>query len=93
MKNATKRKLFVSAALLACALCYVWFSFGLYSDREFAGLHFFRKHQLSDRFYFYSPHGESDNPDTTDAERSAEHDYTEFVEFKGGRERSWTLLQ
>ena len=93
MKNATKRKLFVSAVLLACVLGSVWFSFGLYSDREFGGLHFFRKHQLSARFFFYSPHGESDKPDTTDNKRSAEHDYTEFVEFKGGRERSWTLLQ
>ena len=75
------------------ALCYVWFSFGIYSDREFGGLHFFRKHRLALRFFFYSPHGESDKPETTDSERSAEHDYTEFVEFKHGRERSWTILQ
>lgn len=93
MKAPTRRKLFVSAALLACAFGGVWLSCGIYSDREFGGLHFFHKHQWSARFYFYSPHGESDRPDTTDAERRAERDYTEFVEFQGGRERSWILLQ
>lgn len=93
MKNTTKRKLFVSAALIASVFVSAWFSFGIYSDREFGGLHFFRKHQLSARFFFYSPHGECDKPATTDAERSAEHDYTEFVEFKGGRQRRWTLLK
>ena len=93
MKNATKRKLFVSAASFACILGYVWLACGIYTDREFGGLRLFRKHQLYPRFFFYSPHGESDNRETTDAERSAEHDYIEFVEFKGGRERSWTLLQ
>jgi hypothetical protein len=92
MKNATRRKLFVSAALIASVFVSAWFSFGIYSDCEFGGLHFFRKHQLSARF-FYSPHGESDIPATTETERSAEHDYTEFVELKGGRQRSWTLLQ
>jgi hypothetical protein len=93
MKSTTQRNLFASAVLLACVVCYIWLSFGIYSDREFDGLRFFRKHQLYYRFFFYSPHGESDTPETTDAERSAEHDYTEFIEFKGGRERSWTLLK
>src|SRR4051794_16477923 len=72
VKNAKKRKLLVSAALLGSVLCYVWLSFGIYSDREFGGLRVFRKHQLSPRFFFYSPHGESDKPDTTEAERNAE---------------------
>ena len=93
MKNATKRKLFVGAASIVCLLCYVWFSCGIYSDREFGGLHVFLKHRIYYRFVFYSPHGESDTPNTTDADRSAEHDYTEFVEIRGGRERSLTLIQ
>jgi hypothetical protein len=59
MKNYSKQTLFVCAAMLVCALGYVWLSFGVYSDREFGGMHFFRKHQVSTRFYFYSPHGES----------------------------------
>ena len=79
MKNATERKLFVSAALLACVLCYVWLSFGIYTDSEFGGLHIFHKHRFYPRLFFYSPHGESDKPDTTDVERSAQRDYTEFV--------------
>lgn len=93
MKTPPKRKLFVCASILACALCYLWLSFGVYSDREFGGMHFFRKHQVSTRFYFYSPHGESDEPDVTDAEISAEKDYREFVELKGARSRRWTLFK
>lgn len=56
-------------------------------------MHFFRKHQVSARFYFYSPHGESDEPDVTDAERSSKKDYREFVELKGARTRRWTLFK
>ena len=91
MKIASKRKLIVSAVIIVCACGFVWLSFGVYSDREFGGLHLFRKHQLCARFFFYSPHGDSDRPDSTEAERSAEHDYTDFVECKGGKERSWTI--
>lgn len=93
MKHATKRKVFVSTASVTCILCCIWLSFGIYSDREFGGLHLFLKHQLSARFFFYSPHGESDNPAKNDAERSAERDYAEFVDFNDGRKRSLTILQ
>jgi hypothetical protein len=91
MKETTKRS--ILAILVISAVCYGWFSYGLYSDREFGGLHFFRKHRLSGRFYFYSPHSESDKTPTTDAERSAELDYSEFVEINYGRLRKWTLFK
>jgi hypothetical protein len=93
MTKSTIRRVIVVSSFAACCLAYGWLGFGAYSDREFGGLQLFRKHRLYSRFYFYSPHGESDIPDSTESERRAEHDYTEFVEIHHGRDRCWIGVQ
>ncbi|MGC3992287.1 MAG: hypothetical protein QM796_21835 [Chthoniobacteraceae bacterium] len=92
MTATTKQRLSLALGGMALLFCCGWLALGIYADREFGALHLFLKHRPSTRFLFYSPHGESDTLETTVAERSAEKDYTEFVELHDGRKRSITIL-
>jgi hypothetical protein len=68
--------------------------FGLYSDREFGGLHLFCKHRPSPAIYFYAPLGESDKPlsSLSPSAQRAEEAYEEFVDHHGGYWRSVELI-
>jgi len=82
----------ISALFLV--ICYAWLAFGLFSDREFGGIYIFQKHQLSPRFYFYAPLGESDAPlaSLSPTQQSAETEFHDFIEVHGGYYRKIRIL-
>jgi len=70
--------IFIGIGLLAAG----WLHFGVYQDREWGGLHFFRKFRPTSKFFFSSPLGERDWPASgpTPEQAKQEADYVEFVE-------------
>ena len=70
-----------------------WLFLGVYGGREFGDKYLFLKHRPTFKFFFTAPLGESDGPleNLKPENRQEELLYQEFMEKKGGRQRSIPL--